>query len=192
VPPEGRDPKTPPPPSGAIAADSKALHTAHPQAIFQLSQSENWHFTLYLWTCGDFHARKMGKLQKYTSVRCFGIFHDLSPTSSPSLRTTCPNPAQETDKRCVAKHLPLRTFLYNALWRRYGAQKQRYFIKQPELQAKLQLFLGSPPNYSLIDWMFCTFSITPINHISSHITTICRICIIQTTRFVEFLTFPRK
>ena len=30
------------------------------QAIFQLSQSENWHFTLYLWTCGDFHARKNG------------------------------------------------------------------------------------------------------------------------------------
>jgi len=50
----------PPQPSGAIAADSKALHTAHPQAIFQLSQSENWHFTLYLWTCGDFHARKNG------------------------------------------------------------------------------------------------------------------------------------
>jgi hypothetical protein len=45
---------------------------------------------------------------------------------------------------------------------------------------------------SLIDWMFCTFPITSINHISSHITTICRICIIQTTRFIEFLTFPRK
>jgi hypothetical protein len=32
---------------------------------------------------------------------------------SPSrLRTIHQNPAQETDKRCAAKHIPLRTFLY--------------------------------------------------------------------------------
>ena len=48
----------------AFSADSQALHTIHLQAIFQLSQNENQHFTLYLRGCGDFHARKNGEPPK--------------------------------------------------------------------------------------------------------------------------------
>jgi hypothetical protein len=48
--------------------------------------------------------------------------------SPPPLRTIHPNPAQETNKRCAAKHLPLRTFLYWALlslWRHVVRHQQK-------------------------------------------------------------------
>jgi hypothetical protein len=39
----------------------------------------------------------------------------------PPLRTIHPNPAQEKNKRCAAKHPPLRTFLCKALYRRFDS-----------------------------------------------------------------------
>ena len=51
-----------------------------------------------------------------------------------NIGNTHPNPAQEKNKRCAAKHLPLRTFLYNALWCRPGSKiilSQNHTITQP-------------------------------------------------------------
>ena len=55
----------------------------------------------------------IGEMLYYTALRPVRTHSCVRlPYPKPTLHTIRPNPAQEKNKRCAAKHPPLRTFLY--------------------------------------------------------------------------------